>query len=90
MTISSPLATFFSLATPWGRAERQPEAQAAATGVPTHHPAYWAPFVLLGEIRDLRGTAFMVPRGWKPNPEWSEVDSKALDTPGAVQAHADP
>ena len=41
-------------------------------------------------IRDLRGTAFMVPRGWQPGPDWSEVDSTALDTPGAVQAHPDP
>jgi len=41
-------------------------------------------------IRDLRGTAFMAPRGWKPAAEWAEVDSTVLDTPGAVQAHPDP
>jgi uncharacterized radical SAM protein YgiQ len=41
-------------------------------------------------IRDLRGTAFMVPRGWTPGPEWSEADSTTLDTPGAVHAHPDP
>ncbi|MBN8476942.1 YgiQ family radical SAM protein [Sulfuritalea sp.] len=41
-------------------------------------------------IRDLRGTAFMAPRGWKPTAEWAEVDSTVLDTPGSVQAHPDP
>ncbi len=41
-------------------------------------------------IRDLRGSAFMVPRGWRPNAEWMEVDSTLLDTPGRVDAHPDP
>ncbi|MBI5898870.1 MAG: YgiQ family radical SAM protein [Rhodocyclales bacterium] len=41
-------------------------------------------------IRDLRGTGFMAPRGWKPTAEWAEVDSTMLDMPGAVQAHPDP
>ncbi|MBI5108617.1 MAG: YgiQ family radical SAM protein [Rhodocyclales bacterium] len=41
-------------------------------------------------IRDLRGTAFMVPRGWRPTAEWGEADSTTLDTPGAVHAHPDP
>ena len=41
-------------------------------------------------IRDLRGTAFMVPRGWRPSAEWGEADSTTLDTPGAVHAHPDP
>ncbi len=41
-------------------------------------------------IRDLRGTAFMVPRGWTPGPDWHEADSTTLDTPGAVHAHPDP
>jgi radical SAM superfamily enzyme YgiQ (UPF0313 family) len=27
------------------------------------------------DIRDLRGTAFMVPRGWLPGPDWAEIDS---------------
>ena len=45
-------------------------------------------------IRDLRGTAFMVPHGWKPsdgneNP-WHELDSLAMDTPGRVDTHPDP
>jgi uncharacterized radical SAM protein YgiQ len=41
-------------------------------------------------IRDLRGTAFMVPRGWKPAEGWSEVDSTRVDTPGKVEPHPDP
>jgi len=44
----------------------------------------------IGAIRDLRGTAFMVPRGWMPGPEWSTTESTALDTPGAVHPHPDP
>jgi uncharacterized radical SAM protein YgiQ len=40
-------------------------------------------------IRDLRGTAFMVTRGWRPE-GWGEVDSISVDTPGAVHAHPDP
>ena len=42
------------------------------------------------EIRDLRGTAFMVPHGWRPSDEWLEVDSTTVDTPGALVTHADP
>lgn len=41
-------------------------------------------------IRDLRGTAFMVPRGWKPADDWSEIDSTRVDTPGRVEPHPDP
>jgi uncharacterized radical SAM protein YgiQ len=41
-------------------------------------------------IRDLRGTAFMVPHGWKPSEEWQELDSLAMDTPGKVDRHPDP
>ena len=44
----------------------------------------------IGDIRDLRGTAFMVPHGWLPGPEWTEADSTTVDTPGAVHAHPDP
>jgi uncharacterized radical SAM protein YgiQ len=44
----------------------------------------------IADIRDLRGTAFMVPHGWLPGPEWSEADSTTVDTPGAVHAHPDP
>jgi len=42
------------------------------------------------DIRDLRGSAFMVARGWRPGEAWSEVDSSEVDTPGALQAHPDP
>ncbi len=47
------------------------------------------------EIRDVRGTGFMVPREWKPAPTesgaaWIEVASTELDTPGAIDAHVDP
>ena len=41
-------------------------------------------------IRDLRGTAFMVPQGWLPGPEWSEIDSTLIDIPGRVDTHPDP
>ncbi|MGQ9685118.1 MAG: YgiQ family radical SAM protein [Thiobacillaceae bacterium] len=41
-------------------------------------------------IRDLRGSAFMVPRGWTPGEAWTEVDSLAMDTPGVVDRHPDP
>ncbi len=41
-------------------------------------------------IRDLRGTAFMVPKGWKPEEDWTEVDSSSLDKPGPVKKHANP
>jgi len=40
-------------------------------------------------IRDLRGSAFMVSRGWTPE-AWVEVDSTTVDTPGAVHPHPDP
>ncbi|OYY93234.1 MAG: YgiQ family radical SAM protein [Hydrogenophilales bacterium 28-61-23] len=42
------------------------------------------------DIRDLRGTAFMVSHGWKPTDEWHELDSLAMDTPGRVDKHPDP
>ncbi len=41
-------------------------------------------------MRDLRGTAFMVSRGWHPADDWSEVDSTRLDTPGKIEAHPNP
>jgi uncharacterized radical SAM protein YgiQ len=46
--------------------------------------------VPISEIRDLRGSAFMVPRGWQPGTDWQETDSSALDTPGAIHPHPDP
>ena len=44
----------------------------------------------ISEIRDLRGTAFMVPSGWVPSEAWDAVDSSEVDTPGPVGHHADP
>ncbi|MBL8396024.1 MAG: YgiQ family radical SAM protein [Candidatus Accumulibacter sp.] len=44
----------------------------------------------IGDIHDLRGTAFMVPHGWLPGEGWSEIDSTAIDTPGLLIRHADP
>lgn len=41
-------------------------------------------------IRDLRGTAFMVPSNWLPDEEWSEIQSVKIDTPGKVEAHTNP
>jgi uncharacterized radical SAM protein YgiQ len=34
----------------------------------------------VGDIRDLRGTAFMVPAGWQPEPGWQEVDADGTAT----------
>lgn len=44
----------------------------------------------ISEIRNLRGTGFMVPRGWLPSDEWSVMDSTEVDTPGPLVKHADP
>jgi len=40
-------------------------------------------------IRDLRGTAFMVSRGWTPAEGWSEANSTRYDTPGRIEQHPD-
>ncbi|MFZ6656205.1 YgiQ family radical SAM protein [Undibacterium sp. TJN19] len=42
------------------------------------------------DIRDLRGTAFMTPRGWLPDDEWTEINSVKIDTPGKIEVHTDP
>ncbi len=44
----------------------------------------------VGTIRDLRGTAFMVPRGWRPDADWTEIDSSEVDAPGSLLRHPDP
>ncbi len=44
----------------------------------------------IGEIRDLRGTAFMVRPGWLPEDGWHQIDSTTLDLPGRIDAHPDP
>jgi uncharacterized radical SAM protein YgiQ len=41
-------------------------------------------------IRDLRGTSFMVPPGWKPGADWAEANSSRVDTPGRIEPHPDP
>ncbi|MDB5838581.1 MAG: putative Fe-S oxidoreductase [Herminiimonas sp.] len=53
----------------------------------THRVAAGEP---IKSIRDLRGTAFMVPRGWKPGEDWQEANSTRVDTPGRVEPHPDP
>ena len=42
------------------------------------------------DIRNLRGTAFMVPQGWLPDDEWTVINSVKIDTPGKIEAHTDP
>ena len=44
----------------------------------------------ISDIRDLRGTAFMVPTGWLPSDQWEALDSTSVDTPGPLVKHADP
>ncbi len=44
----------------------------------------------MAEIRDLRGTAFMAPFGWKPGEDWTEIDSTQLEILGRVDPHPDP
>jgi uncharacterized radical SAM protein YgiQ len=41
-------------------------------------------------IRDLRGTAFLVPHGWLPDEEWSVHNSTRVDVPGRVDPHPNP
>ncbi len=53
----------------------------------THRLAKGEP---IKEIRDLRGTAFMVPIGWLPSDDWNVMDSSEVDTPGPLVKHADP
>ncbi len=42
------------------------------------------------DIKDLRGTAFLVPHGWLPSPEWAVHNSTRVDVPGRVDPHPDP
>ena len=44
----------------------------------------------ISELRDIRGTAFMVPSGWLPGDDWDVMDSTEVDTPGPLVKHADP
>jgi uncharacterized radical SAM protein YgiQ len=42
------------------------------------------------DIKDLRGTAFLVPHGWLPSAEWAVHNSTRVDVPGRVDPHPDP
>ena len=42
------------------------------------------------EIRDLRGTAFLVPHGWLPDDEWSVHNSTRVDVPGRIDKQPNP
>ncbi|RJX32087.1 MAG: YgiQ family radical SAM protein [Oxalobacter sp.] len=53
----------------------------------THRLAAGEP---IEQIRNVRGSAFMVPPGWKPGKDWIETGSTRLDTPGRVEAHINP
>ncbi|MDR0575969.1 MAG: YgiQ family radical SAM protein [Candidatus Accumulibacter sp.] len=44
----------------------------------------------IGGIRDLRGTAFMVPRGWRPGSDWAEIDATAAGAPEPPIRRANP
>jgi uncharacterized radical SAM protein YgiQ len=41
-------------------------------------------------IRDLRGTAFLVPAGWLPDGDWGVHNSTRVDVPGKIDTHPDP
>ena len=41
-------------------------------------------------IRDLRGTAFLVPQGWLPDAEWSVHNSTRVDVPGRIDKQPNP
>ena len=41
-------------------------------------------------IRDLRGTAFLVPHGWLPDEEWTVHNSTRVDVPGRIDAQPNP
>jgi uncharacterized radical SAM protein YgiQ len=42
------------------------------------------------DIRDLRGTAFMVPLGWLPGDDWTVQASAGIDVPGRIEPIANP
>jgi len=41
-------------------------------------------------IRDVRGTAFLVPQGWLPDEEWSVHNSTRVDVPGRIDKQPNP
>ncbi|WP_434777648.1 YgiQ family radical SAM protein [Neisseria sp. Ec49-e6-T10] len=44
----------------------------------------------LSEMRDIRGAAFLVPHGYKPDENWIEIDSTTVDVPGFVPEPVNP
>lgn len=44
----------------------------------------------IGSIRDLRGTVFAVPPGWKPQADWREIDASEIEAPGRPLPPPDP
>jgi len=42
------------------------------------------------DIKNLRGTAFLVPQGWLPDAEWSVHNSTRVDVPGRIDNHPNP
>ena len=44
----------------------------------------------ISRIRDLRGTAFLAARGWRPAPDWAELDSSDLETGGQAEGSRRP
>lgn len=44
----------------------------------------------LTEIKDVRGTAFLAPQGYKPDSDWVEMDSSTVDIPGIVDEPTNP
>jgi uncharacterized radical SAM protein YgiQ len=42
------------------------------------------------EIRDIRGTAFLVQPGWLPDDEWAEHNSTRVDVPGRIDRQPNP
>lgn len=44
----------------------------------------------IAAIRDLRGSAFAVPAGWRPDPEWVEIDESRPAPEGATPVHFRP
>ncbi|WP_216354564.1 MULTISPECIES: YgiQ family radical SAM protein [unclassified Janthinobacterium] len=42
------------------------------------------------DIRNLRGTAFMVPAGWLPGDDWGVHNSTRVDVPGKIDPHYSP
>lgn len=44
----------------------------------------------INQIRDIRGTAFLVPHGWLPEKDWQELDASTIEHPGVVDESKNP